>query len=204
MRSAMHTVYDYAQFQHNYSMTQQEDPKVGRYVKTKFTPEEDTTLTHLVTRFGTSDWKRIAFHMGTRNARQCRERWNNYLDPELRHLEWTPEEDALLREKVSEYGSRWHTMAQSFDNRSPLSLRNRWHKMARRDDKEKQMRGMMSPVFVPAPQPLPAPPAVEPESQLMAERPPPTESPLALFDLFDSSTHFTDENPFNLWGGFSF
>jgi hypothetical protein len=64
---------------------EQEDQKIGRYVKTKFTPEEDGTLTHLVTHYGTSNWKGIASLMGTRNARQCRERWNNYLDPKLRH-----------------------------------------------------------------------------------------------------------------------
>jgi hypothetical protein len=199
----MYTAYHYAQHQYNYSMTQQEGPKIGRYVKTKFTPEEDTSLTHLVTSLGTSNWKRIASLMGTRNARQCRERWNNYLDPELKQHEWTPQEDALLQEKVSEYGSRWHTMAQFFSNRSPLSLRNRWHKMERRADKGKQLSGPTSPVFVPTPQSLPPPPphAAEPEQE---PEPRPADNPLALYDLFNTDTHFLDENPFDLWGAFSF
>jgi hypothetical protein len=204
----MYTAYHYAQQQHNYSMTQQDDPKIGRYVKTKFTPEEDTALTRLVTSLGTSNWKRVASLMGTRNARQCRERWSNYLDPELKRHEWTPLEDALLREKVSEYGSRWHTMAQFFNSRSPLSLRNRWQKMERRSDKGNQPSGAMSPVFVPTPQSLPPPPPhaaePEPEPQAMPEPPRPAEDPLALFDLFSTDTHFLDENPFDLWSGFSF
>lgn len=27
---------------------------------------------------------------------QCRERWMHHLDPSLRHVGWTPEEDQLL------------------------------------------------------------------------------------------------------------
>lgn len=27
---------------------------------------------------------------------QCRERWMHHLDPSLRHVSWTPEEDQLL------------------------------------------------------------------------------------------------------------
>ena len=31
-----------------------------------------------------------------RSPKQCRERWNNYLDPSKDHGEWTPEEDRSL------------------------------------------------------------------------------------------------------------
>lgn len=48
-------------------------------------------------------WREVAKHVPTRSDKQCRERWANVLDPELRlYAEWTPEEDALLLRAVKE------------------------------------------------------------------------------------------------------
>jgi myb proto-oncogene protein len=69
--------------------------------------------------------------MPNHNARQCRERHNNYLKPSLRHDPWTAEEDRLLVEKAEVCGSKWNTIATFFTNRSGNSLRNRWHMIQR-------------------------------------------------------------------------
>jgi hypothetical protein len=98
----------------------------GKYVKTKFTGDEDARLIDLVAEYGTADWAPIAFAMQTRNQRQCRERYNNYLDPALRTDPWTAEEDALLTQKYGEFGGKWNKIGKFFTKRSDNALRNRW------------------------------------------------------------------------------
>lgn len=107
-------------------------------IKIKFTPEEDEKLRNLVQAHGTNSWNLIAGLMGNRNARQCRERWKNYVNPELRNEPWTLEEDKLLVEKYEEYGPKWNKIAKHFVNRSDNSLRNRWQLMLRQWERRRQ------------------------------------------------------------------
>jgi hypothetical protein len=111
----------------------------GRICKKKFTLEEDALLSSLVSNFGPNNWQVISAHMSNRNVRQCRERYNNYLNPKLRQGEWTPEEDDLLTGLVMKYGVKWNKIAQSFVDRSDLSLRNRWQQIERRIAKANEM-----------------------------------------------------------------
>lgn len=97
----------------------------------KFTEEEDQKLIQIVKTFGTHDWKKVANHLKTRNARQCRERWNNYINPDLNESEWTVEEDNLLIKLQKEYGTAWNKIAKFFDKRSDNALRNRWMRLKR-------------------------------------------------------------------------
>lgn len=100
--------------------------------KIKFTPEEDEKLLMAVEKYGVKDWNKISSEMGTRNSRQCRERWQNYVNPLLRNDPYTVEEDILLETKFFEYGSKWNKIAKFFKNRSSNSLRNRWTIITRR------------------------------------------------------------------------
>jgi hypothetical protein len=100
--------------------------------KVKFSHEEDDRLRALVEQYGTKSWKEVAHSMETRNARQCRERYNNYLKPDLRQDDWKTEEDLLLERKYMEYGGKWNKISRFFLNRSDLSLRNRWMILQRR------------------------------------------------------------------------
>jgi hypothetical protein len=121
----------------------------------KFTAEEDEKLLSIVKEHGSRDWVFVALLHGTRNPRQCRERYANYLAPSLRHDGWTVEEDALLLQKYSEYGPKWNKIARVFTNRSDNALRNRWQLMNRR-----QLRS--SPQFCPV---IPSPDSQSAPSQ---------------------------------------
>jgi hypothetical protein len=94
--------------------------------KRKFTPEEDDRLTAIVNQLGDSNWKRIACYMGDRDCRQCRERWKNYLAPNVCKDPWTAEEDRLLQAKYRELGSQWAMIARFFPSRTDVNLKNRW------------------------------------------------------------------------------
>lgn len=50
----------------------------------KWSLKEDNQLRQLVFIFGTNNWKNLAKKKDGRNSRQCRERWQYYLNPYLK------------------------------------------------------------------------------------------------------------------------
>lgn len=98
----------------------------GKSLRHKFTAEEDHKLIELVARFGTQSWKKIANFMQTRTTRQCRERYVNYLSPELTNGPWTVEESRLLLKKVEDYGPCWSKISRFFPHRSDVNVKNRY------------------------------------------------------------------------------
>lgn len=104
------------------------------YHKDKFRRDEDELLKKLVTKYG-NDWNLISNHMQGRNPRQCRERWKNYVNPELLNIPWTDEEDNLLSKKLAEIGTKWHVVAKFFPNRGINNVKNRWLTINRRKNK---------------------------------------------------------------------
>jgi hypothetical protein len=73
------------------------------------------------------DWEAVATKMEGRSARQCRERWVNYLAPTIRSEPWTEEENRLLVDKINELGHCWATIGQFFNGRSENDVKNRWY-----------------------------------------------------------------------------
>lgn len=105
-------------------------------IKNKFTLYEDTVIRTLVHQLGDNpNWDLIASIVKTRTARQCKDRWNCYLDPQVNLSEWSAEEDDLLTEKVNSYGQRWKFLAQFFNRRSETNLKNRYKLLKRREEK---------------------------------------------------------------------
>jgi hypothetical protein len=98
----------------------------------KFTRTEDDLLVDLVQNVSVTDWAFIASHMPGRNPRQCRERWLNYLSPEIKSTPWTAEEERILEEKVSELGTEWHLICPFLPNRPKNQIRHQWVRKCRR------------------------------------------------------------------------
>jgi hypothetical protein len=99
----------------------------------KFTPEEDEALHHLVQMYGSRSWRLIGKIMPQRNSRQCRERWLNYLSPDLNIGAWTEAEDRLLWEKYEKHGPRWIFIRKFFPKRTDTMLKNRFRILRRRN-----------------------------------------------------------------------
>lgn len=93
--------------------------------KVRFSREEDEQIKNLVQTFGSKNWSLIASFMNRRNAKQCRDRYFNYLIPGFFKGEWTKEEDELLVKLYNEYGPKWSLMQKRFSNRSTNSIKNR-------------------------------------------------------------------------------
>jgi hypothetical protein len=125
-------------------------------------------LRSLVASLGTNDWALIAEQMPGKNVRQCKERWTNYLAPDLNAAPWTHEEDIQLVQKYAEVGAKWVHIASFFPNRTDSMVKNRFNKLQRREHKrcELIMRGelvfaiplLQSPIVTQAPASPPPPP----------------------------------------------
>lgn len=103
--------------------------------KFKFTKIEDEKLKKVIEEIGEKDWNLIAKKMAPRTARQCRERWTNYINPNLSKNPWTQQEDDLLLEKHVEYGNHWKEMKQFFPNRSKNNIKLRYSQIKNRSKK---------------------------------------------------------------------
>ena len=100
--------------------------------KNRWSAEETDLLRDVVATHGARSWNIIASFIPGRNAKQCRERWSTYCDPEFKREKWTPEEEDRLMELHRTYGNRWSTFSKFLNNRSPVAIRNRWMCIKRR------------------------------------------------------------------------
>ncbi|KAH0795285.1 Myb-like DNA-binding domain containing protein [Histomonas meleagridis] len=112
-------------------------PKVGGNLRHKFSKQEDETLKRIVQQHGEGNWSVIASCMKNRTARQCRERYKNYLSPNIKNDPWTQEEEILLEKKYAELGPRWAKIALFFESRSDVNVKNHWTAMMNRQSREK-------------------------------------------------------------------
>ena len=101
----------------------------------RFSPQEDMIIKYFVAENGPRQWNRIESFLPFRTARQCRDRYNNYLRPGLTIENWTDEEEKLLQQKVKEFGKKWTIIAKFFHGRSTNCLKNHWnYRKVKRDD----------------------------------------------------------------------
>ncbi|ORX65679.1 hypothetical protein DL89DRAFT_260849 [Linderina pennispora] len=97
-------------------------------LRAAWTREEDRLLTLGVRVYGpnTESWPRIAMLVPGRTNKSCRKRWFHSLDPSLHKGPWTPEEDNLLRERVSQFPAQWSRVAEGIPGRTDDQCAKRW------------------------------------------------------------------------------
>lgn len=95
----------------------------------QFTYDEDKTLKEGVSKYGENDWESIAALLPNRTARQCRDRWNKYLSPNIRDTIWTDEEDRLLLRMIDTIGTKWSKISACLPGRSDISIKNRFKQL---------------------------------------------------------------------------
>lgn len=108
----------------------------------KWTSSEDSQLRRLVRNTKKPNWVSISLKFANRNPRQCKDRWNNYLCPDINNSEWSPEEDELLKEKFKEYGSKWSQISQFFIKRTSTNVKNRWLYLGRKSSRRSKKANM--------------------------------------------------------------
>nr|QSD99590.1 MYB family transcription factor [Melilotus albus] len=120
---------------------QHEDPNI---IKGQWTANEDRILVQLVNRFGHRKWSKIAKFLKGRIGKQCRERWNNHLRPNIKKDSWTEEEDKILIEAHKIVGNKWAEIARRLTGRTENSVKNHWNATKRRLDAKRKKHGNSS------------------------------------------------------------
>ncbi|KAJ4417435.1 hypothetical protein N0V85_001851 [Neurospora sp. IMI 360204] len=113
--------------------------------KGTWTREEDQRLREAFDIYGPR-WSKVAQVVGSRNGDQCWKRWYDCLDPKIDRSPWTPEEDILLLQIVSQQGRNWTEIVNThFPNRTSLAAKNRYSILRRRQ--ESASSSASSPAF---------------------------------------------------------
>lgn len=72
-------------------------------------------------------WAKIAEVMPGRTAKQCRERYNNHVDPAIKKDKiWTAEEDALVMQLHAEHHNQFAKIARRIPGRCYDDVKNRY------------------------------------------------------------------------------
>lgn len=64
-----------------------------------------------------------------RNGKQCRERWVNFLNPEIKKVPFSTDEDIFILEKKLEIGNRWAEIIKEMPGRTENNVKNRYNMM---------------------------------------------------------------------------
>ncbi|KAF7135801.1 hypothetical protein RHSIM_Rhsim08G0132300 [Rhododendron simsii] len=92
-----------------------------------WTLEEDTILTKYISCHGERHWNLLAKRSGLRRTgKSCRLRWLNYLKPDVKRGNLTPQEQLLILELHSKWGNRWSKIAQHLPGRADNEIKNYW------------------------------------------------------------------------------
>jgi len=77
-------------------------------------------------------WDQIAGEKLNRTAKQCRERWANILDPNLRNDDFTEEEDKRIIALHEQHGNQWKKIATFLNGRTGNRVKSRFYSLSRK------------------------------------------------------------------------
>jgi hypothetical protein len=95
--------------------------------KIRFSSDQDALIKHLAESTPTPTWTEIAGHIPNKSSKQCRERYQHFLAPDIQRQPWSPFDDARLLHWHHFLGSNWAAIAQFFPGRTNNDVKNRFN-----------------------------------------------------------------------------
>ncbi|KAL6645686.1 hypothetical protein ACP70R_017294 [Stipagrostis hirtigluma subsp. patula] len=122
---------------HERDASSEEEVMAGDLRRGPWTVEEDLLLVNYVAAHGEGRWNSLARSAGLkRTGKSCRLRWLNYLRPDLRRGNITPQEQLLILELHSRWGNRWSKIAQHLPGRTDNEIKNYWRTRVQKHAKQ--------------------------------------------------------------------
>ena len=101
-------------------------------VKGPWTEEENQKLREWVKIQGPTKWTLCSETIPGRSGKQCREHWNNSLNPQLIKGNWTAQEDLFIMHFYKKYKGSWKKISPYFYKRTENAIKNRFFSQLRK------------------------------------------------------------------------
>ncbi|KAG6591448.1 Transcription factor RAX3, partial [Cucurbita argyrosperma subsp. sororia] len=97
--------------------------------KGPWSPDEDAKLKSYIEQHGTGgNWIALPQKIGLKRCgKSCRLRWLNYLRPNIKHGDFTEDEDRIICSLYVNIGSRWSIIAAQLPGRTDNDIKNYWN-----------------------------------------------------------------------------
>ena len=100
--------------------------KNRQYNRNNWKSYEDHLLSAQIQENGLENWKGIARQIPGRTAKQCRERWNDSLNPLLKKGKFSTEENLVIY-LMKKSNTKWSKLSKVLPGRTCVRIKNQWY-----------------------------------------------------------------------------